>query len=297
MKLAFQNFGSLLLLGTALCGAQTTNGAASDKPLPEIPALMHEVEAHEKTSEALVKDYLYHSFAIEHALDSHGAVKKSQTEDADIFYVAGVRIERLTKKNGTDLSPDEQKKESQRIDKEIAKAKEKQAKPDDEDRDVVTVSRFLELGSFSKPRRVLIDGRDTIAVDFTGNPKAKTRTRFEAAIRDMAGTIWVDEQDRALRKIDGHFVNTFKVGAGLLADIKKDSSFEAEWTKINGEVWLPSVASGKGSIRVLLLLNFNGTLEVQNSNYRKFKATATILPSLGTVEPETPEPVSPNPPQ
>jgi len=257
---------------------------------------MHEVEAHQKASEALQKDYLYHSFATEQTLDGHGNVKKTETEDADIFYVAGARLRRLTKKDDKELSPDEQKKEAQRIDKEIAKAKEKQGKAVDE-RDVVTVSRFLELGSFSNPRRVVLDGRDTIAVDFTGDPKAKTRTRFEGAIRDMAGTIWVDEQDRALRKLQGHFINTFKIGGGLLADVKKDSSFEAESTKVNGEVWLPSSATGQGSIRVMLLLNFNGNLKVSYSDYRKFKATATILPGVAEPEPESPSPATPAPPQ
>jgi hypothetical protein len=276
----------LLLLFSAKAGAQDTAGAM---PIPDIPNLMHQVEEHQKASEILVKDYLYHSFATEQAEDGHGGVKKTETEDADIFYVSGIRIERLLRKNGNDLSVDEQKKESERIDREIAKAKARQAKPGGDEREVVTVSRFLELGSFGNARRVVIDGRATIAVDFTGNPKAKTRDRFEGAIREMEGTVWVDEQDRSLRKLQGSFVNDFKVGGGLLADVRKGFRFEAEWTKINGEVWLPSTVAGRGAIRVLLLLNFHGNLRVVNSNYRKFKTTSTILPVTG-VEQQEPAP-------
>lgn len=283
MKFGSRILSGLILSAAMLCRAQTEKPA--DRPLPDIPAMMHQVEEHQKASEALVKDYLYHSFAIEQSEDDHGNVKKTEANDFDIFYVAGVQIERLIRKNGRDLTPDEQNKESERIDKKIAKAKEKSGESGGEQNDVVTVSRFLELGSFSNPRRVLLDGRDTIAVDFTGNPKAKTRNRLEGAIRDMEGTVWVDEQDRSLRKLQGHFVNAFKVGGGLLADIRKDSSFEAEWTKINGEVWLPASASGYGSIRVMLLFNFHGSLRVTNSNYRKFKTTSTILPATGTEEP------------
>ncbi len=54
---------------------------------------------------------------------------------------------------------------------------------------------------------------DTIAVDYAGDPKAKTRNRAEDVIRDMAGTAWVDEQDRVLTRVEGHFVNTFKIGS------------------------------------------------------------------------------------
>jgi hypothetical protein len=286
MKLGLRSLGCLIVSVAALCWAQTPADTVPDRPLPDITTMMHQVEEHQKASEALVKDYLYHSFVTEQAEDGHGGVKKTETEDADIFYVAGVRIERLTKKNGKELSPGEQEKESQRIDKEIAKAKQKQGKPGDDERDIITVSRFLELGSFGNARRVDLNGRNTIAVDFTGNPKAKINNRFEGAIREMEGTVWVDEQDRSLRKLQGHFVNAFKVGGGLLADIRKDSSFEAEWTKVNGEVWLPASASGQGAVRVLLLLNFHGSLRVVDSNYRKFKATATILPATNPDEPQ-----------
>jgi hypothetical protein len=34
----------------------------------------------------------------------------------------------------------------------------------------------------------------------------------------------------------------------------------------------------------LLLLHFDGSVFVTNSNYRKFKATSTILPGLATVK-------------
>ncbi len=289
---ALQSFGCLIIVCSTLCFSQAPVDSPSEQPLPDIPTLMHEVEAHQKRSEALVKDYLYHSFATEQTLDGHGGVKKTETEDSDIFYVAGTRIRRITRKNGKDLSADEQKKESERIDKEIARAKERLGKPVDE-RDTVTVSRFLELGSFTNAHRVTLDGRNTIVVDFTGNPKAKTQSRFEGALREMTGTIWVDEQDRSLRKLQGRFVNSFKVGGGLLADIKKDSSFAADWTKVNGEVWLPASASGRGDIRVLLFLNFHGSLLAVNSNYRKFKTTSTILPGMDKPEPELPIPAPP----
>lgn len=284
MKAALKFGVGLLVWVSTLCGAQTPADARLDTPLPDISMLMRQVEAHQKASESLEKDYLFHSIATAQTLDSHGSVKKTEIEEADIFYVAGVRIRRTTKKNGKDLSPAEGKQENERIDKEIAKAKERRATTNQSERDVVTVSRFLELGSFSNARRVNLDGRDTIAVDFTGNPSARTKTRLEGAIREMEGTVWVDEQDRSLRKLQGHFVHAFKVGGGLLADIKKDSSFEAEWTRVNGEVWLPSSASGRGEVRVLLLLNFHGIFRVVDSNYRKFKATATILPGGERVE-------------
>ena len=267
---------------------------SQDRPLPDIPTLMHAVETNQRVSEAIRKNYMYKSVQTEQDTDGHGGVKKTETKEYDIFWVEGVPVQRMTKKNGNPLSAAEQKKESEEIDKEVAKAKEKRAKADAQGKEtsprgdeVITVSRLLELGSFTNARRVTWKGRDTIVVDFTGDPKAKTKNRFENVIRDLAGTVWVDEQDKVLVKAQGHFLNAFKIGGGLLVSIQKGTSFGLEQKKINDEVWLPAVLEGQGEARALLLFKFNGSLRAVESDYRKFRTTSTILPGLSTVAPET----------
>jgi hypothetical protein len=273
-----------------------TKADEAERPLPDIPALMHSVEVNQRASEAIEKDYLYRSVQTHNETDGHGGVKKTETMEYDVFWVNGVPVHRLTKKNGKELSADEQKKENDKIDKEVAKAKERRAKADEKGtetdprgHEVVTVSRLLELGSFTNARRVQLNGRDTIAVDFAGDPKAKTRNRFEDVIRNMAGTAWVDEQDRMLVKAQGHFVNNFKVGGGMVVNIQKGTNFSMEQRKVNNEVWLPAMVEGNGAARALLFFHFNGSLRAVESDYRKFKATSTILPGMSTVEQE-PEP-------
>ena len=81
-------------------------------------------------------------------------------------------------------------------------------------------------------------------------------------------------------RVEGHFFNDFKLGGGVVADIRKGSSFEAEWIKVNGEVWLPASFSGHGSARIALLFNHTGAVKSLKSGYRKFKATSTILPGV-----------------
>jgi hypothetical protein len=265
----------------------------AERPLPDVAELLRAVQANQKTSEAVAKDYLYRSVVTEEALDGRGGVKKSESEEYDIFWLQGVEVRRLVKKNGRELSPEEQKKESERIDKEVARAKERRAKAEEKGKDtgprgeeLVTVSRLLELGSFTNARRERVNGRDAIAVDFAGDPKAKTKSKFEEVIRDMAGTAWMDEQDKVMVKAQGHFINNFKVGGGLVVNIQKGTSFEMLQRKINDEVWLPATFEGRGSFRFLLFAGLNGTVRMVDSDYRKFKATSTILPGMSTVEPD-----------
>jgi hypothetical protein len=256
---------------------------------------MHEVEDRQRAAEAVQKDYIFHSVETGQQVDGHGAVKKTEINEYDVFWLNGVQVSKLVRKNGKDLSADEQKKESERIDKEAAKARERREKEDAKGKetdprgnDEVTVSRLLELGSFTNARRVPMNGRDTIAVDYTGDPKAKTKNRLEEVIRDMAGTVWVDEQDKAVARIEGRFVNSFKVGGGLVANIQQGTNFTVQFVKINGEVWLPSRVEGRGEARVLLFFKFNGSLTVVDSDYRKFKTSTTILP-MGTPVPDAPK--------
>jgi hypothetical protein len=269
----------------------TIESQEPEKPLPDISALMYQVEAHQKTAEAVRKDYLYHSVETQQDRDGSGNVKKTETKEYDVFWVGGVPVAKLVKKDGRVLTPDEQRKEDERIDKDVKKAQERKEKGDSKGKetsprgnDMITVSRFLELGSFTNPRRVQLEGRDTIVVDYSGNPKAKTKNRFEDVVRDLVGTIWIDEQDKVIRKMEGHFFNAFKIGAGLIVNIRKDTSFGFDQTKVNGEVWLPKQIQGQGAARAFLVVNFNGSILIQMSDYRKFKATSTILPDVNKVE-------------
>jgi hypothetical protein len=283
--------GTPSAVGLVQASERKPNTDAVERPLPDVPALMRSVEVNQRASEAIEKDYLYHSLQSGEELDGHGRVKKTETKEYDIFWVNGVPVHRMTKKDGKELSAGEQKKEEEQIDKDVAKARERRAKADEKGtesdprgNEMVTVSRLLELGSFTNARRVQLNGRDTIAVDFTGDPKAKTKNRFENVIRDLAGTAWVDEQDRVLVKAEGHFVNSFKVGGGMVVNIQKGTNFSMEQKKVNNEVWLPAVVKGQGSARALLFFSFNGRVQAVESDYRKFKATSTVLPGVSTVK-------------
>jgi hypothetical protein len=265
---------------------------ASDRPIPDIVAMMHDVETNQRKAEMIEKNYLYHSVETAQELDSHGAIKKTSITEADHYFVNGVRVRRLVKKDGQALSPEEIAHEDQRIDKEAAKAREKRDKADAAGRptnsrgdEEISVSRLIQLGRFTNARRVRLHGRDTIAVDYEGDPKAKTHNRAEDAIRDLRGTAWIDEADRMLVQVGGRFVNTFKIGGGLVVNIQKDTHFTMEQTKVNDEVWLPASISAQGAARVLLFFHFNGSIRAVESDYRKFRATSTVLPGVTQVDP------------
>src|SRR5580698_7920782 len=266
---------------------------AQEKPLPDVRELLLAVEKNQKTIEAQQKDYTYHVHQEEQDLDGKGNVKKMAVTDAESLTMSGVRVNRIVARNGKPLTDDEKKKEDEHINKEVAKAHARQEKAQDKGKDTdsrgdetISASRILELGSFTHPRREMLDGRPTIIVDYAGDPKAKTHNASEGVIRDLVGTVWIDEADQTMVRGEGHFLNDFKIGGGLIADVHKGANFSFRAQKVNGEVWLPAQLDGQGNIRVLLFAGINGRIHLVTSDYRKFRATSRILGSNGVIGPD-----------
>jgi hypothetical protein len=278
---------ALVALGVGAQAQQPAAMSAAETaaaPLPETRQLILDVERNAKAAEAVRKNYTYHVHFEQQELDGKGDLKKTTSIDSESLTIDTVRVNRVTARDGKPLTPDELAKENERIDKEVARDKARRGKKEDKGQDtdsrgddVISASRILELGTFTNPRRVDLNGRSTIVLDYAGDPNAKTHSAPENAIRDLVGTVWIDESDRVLVQAEGHFLKDFKIGAGLVADIKKDSAFSAHWVHINDEVWLPTVIDGHGKIRVLLVAGFNGRIHLVTSDYRKFRTSSTIV--------------------
>ena len=300
------SLGWPLLLGAASGqGAQTPTvpGASSpnlDPPgsvlsatahLPDARALLLDVERNDKRLEALRRDYTYHVHMRQEQLNKDGSAKKTEITDSESLTINGVRVNRVVARNGIALTPGEQEKENERVDKDVARARERVAKAagkgeetDDRGDTVLSAGRILELGRFSNERRVLWHGRPTIVLDYAGDPGAKTHSAVENVVKDLVGTVWIDEADHVLVRGEGHFLNDFKIGGGLLADVRKGSSFDFEATRVEDGAWLPATINGQGSVRVLLLAGFNGRMNVATSDYKRFRTSSRILPGESKVD-------------
>jgi hypothetical protein len=174
---------------------------AANEPaaLPDAATMLREVEAHQKQLDKVREDYTFRAVQTTRELDSSGKTKKIETEEHEVFFVNRQRIEKLVRKDGKDLTPDQARKEQDRVNKEVLKI----SKPGytNPDKDEITVARLLQIVMFVRPRRVLLNGRDTIAFDFAGDEHAKTHGRDEEALKKVSGTIWIDEADREVSRM------------------------------------------------------------------------------------------------
>jgi len=285
-------FALCLLLATSAPGQQPpsaehspTQQSQPDTPLPDPAKLLLEVEANQRKAEAIQRDYTYKVRMVNTELNSNGSVKKTTTTEADSFTIDGVRVNKVFARNGKPLSDDEKKKEDDALDKQVAKAKQQREKLESKGQatnaqgvEVITVARILELGTFSNIRPSTFANRPVWLVDYAGDPHAKTRSEFEGVIKDLVGTVWIDQADKAIVAAHGEFRADFKIGFGLLANIHKGTHFDFRATKVDATVWLPHTIDAEGSMRYLLFAGFNGKIHVETSDYKRFRTTIKLIP-------------------
>jgi hypothetical protein len=266
---------SVLLVSLA-CLAPSTLGASDPAALPDAATMLREVEAHQKQLDKVREDYTFRSVETTRQLDSSGNTKKVETEEHEVFFVNGHRVQKLVRKDGKDLSPDQARKEQDRVNKEVLKISQPGYR--DPDKDEITVSRLLQIVTFSRPRRVQLNGRDTIAFDFAGDPHAKTHGRDEEALKKVSGTIWIDEADREVSRMSATLDENYHVGFGLLASVAKGSNMVFDQALIRNEAWLPTAIALHLQARAFLVAGFRAEIDIRFDQYKKFQTDAVQQP-------------------
>lgn len=261
---------ALALLGFAACGF------AQNAPLPDVPTLLKQVEDHQHNMDETRENYTYREVQLTRELNKDGSVKKTENEEDDVFFVNTHEIDRKVKKDGKDLSADEQKKEQDRVMKEVEKA-QKTPPGQSTDKDTVSVGQLLAIMKVSSPRRETLDGRSTIAFDFTGDPHAKAHGMAENASKKLSGTLWVDEQDRQVRRVLARFDDNFHIGFGLFS-VGKGSNFTFNQKLVNNELWLPVDAQAHLVAHAIGIIGYRADINVTDSDYKKFHADAEQQP-------------------
>jgi hypothetical protein len=274
-----------LSLGTAASLVIVTAAALAANPpaIPDAATMLREVEAHQKQLDKAREDYTFRSVQTTRELDSKGNTKKIETEEHEVFFVNGNEIEKLVRKNGKELTTDQARKEQERVNKEVMKVSKPGYK--DTDKDDITVSRLLEIVAFSHPRRVVLNARNTIAFDFAGDEHAKTHGRGEDALKKVSGTIWIDEADREVSRMNATLDENYHVGFGILASVAKGSNVVFDQALIRNEAWLPTNIALHLQARALLVAGIRAEIDIRFDQYQKFQTDATQQPGATPTNP------------
>jgi hypothetical protein len=276
MNAALYTFTAILLglfLAASPAATVAQPATAAAVPIPDVPTLLRSVEANQEALDRAREEYTFRQQQQLTFYDKHGKVRRTEQRVSNVFFVHGEPIETLTSKDGKPLSANDLKKEQDRATKEAVKYA---AQPyGQRDKDEVSVSRLLAIIRFTNPRRIMEGGRSVIAVDFTGDPHAKTHGRNEDAVKKVRGTVWIDESAREVTRMHATFDEPMRIGFGLFATVDAGSHFSFEQALIHNEAWLPTSIDAHFDGKAALFVGFHVELSIRFDQYRKFSASAT----------------------
>ena len=135
-------------------------------------------------------------------------------KEYDVFNCGGDEIRHLVKDDSKPLTPEEQKKEDDRFNKEFSEYPEKAGGACERSEEAgkrrradqqTQISDFLRAESFTNPRRERFRGQDVIVFDFGPNPDYKPRKLAESIVQKLVGVVWIDEQARDVARLEARF--------------------------------------------------------------------------------------------
>jgi hypothetical protein len=140
-------------------------------------------------------------------------------------------------------------------------------------RSVGMISTILPMVTVSNPRRISFHGRSTLAFDFIGDPHAKAKDTNQNVAKKMAGTVWFDEADHQVARLEVHLYDNFRLGGGLLASVQKGSTIDVEQSPIGDGLWMQTSSEQRFAARIVVK-SVRENVHIKNVDFKKFNVDA-----------------------
>jgi hypothetical protein len=227
------------------------------------------------------KNYTYIARQEEREFDSSGKVKSAESQTYDISVLAGRRYERLIAKNDKPLSEKEQKQEQEKMDRELTKRqKETPAEKAKLEKEQTGNRRYLrEVSEVYKLQLLgteLVSGKPAWLIAAEPKPGYKPKLDRAKVLTKIRAKIWIDQAEYQWVKVEAEAIEPLSFGLGLFR-ISPGGKLHFEQTRINDEVWLPSLLSASADARLGYLKKLHGDINVSYRDYRKFQTDSRIV--------------------
>ncbi len=256
----------------------------------DVAALLREVSLNQDQLEQRFTEYSFIQKETAREINSKGEIKKETVKVLEVFPIRHREpVMKLLSENGVPLAGERATKEQKRVEEEFARAerdkdkneqkvekrraerrRKKGAQAKDGDDDDVDISGFLRVCEFVSPRRERFHDREAVVFDFRPRPGFKSSNRQEDLISKLVGVVWIDPADKQVMRLEARLAEGFKMGGGLLVNLRPGAAFVMEQTRMVEGVWLPRMAQINLSVKVLLFGGGDYNQTIEWSDYKHF---------------------------
>jgi hypothetical protein len=233
-----------------------------------------------------MKDYTWVARSMERHFDSDGKAKSTERSAWETVMLDGEPYRRMLERDGQPLSPAEQKKEQDKLDKSVARLahetpEEKQRRLADYQARRRKEREFLrqipDAFDFRIEGDAQMDGHNAWVI--AGTPKAgyRARDRDAKALLKIHGKMWVDKSTYQWVRLEAETTETIAFGL-FLARLNPGATLVFEQIHVADDLWLPKRIYMKGAGRIGLIKKIAMEQEITWSGYRKFQVDSKIVP-------------------
>ena len=230
------------------------------------------------------QDYTWTARRVERRLDSDGRVKSQKSEAWETVILYGEPHRKFTERNSKALPADEQRKQQEKLDKEVAKLRDEtpqqkqhrlaaEAKEREKDREFLL--EIPEVYNLKIEREDQIEGRPVWVISATPKQGYRPKRSDAKDLLKIRGTLWVDKAEYQWVRVEAETIDTISFGI-FIGRISPGAKLRIDQTRVNDEIWLPkrSFISGIGRIIGKKIV---ADEEVTWSNFRKFRVESNIV--------------------
>ena len=222
----------------------------SAEPLPDARQLKDRVIATEKKAEKDKERYLCDVNEESDEFDNNGSLKKHRSREMEQFFVNGQEISHVLARDGKTLTGDDEKKEQDRVNKEVRKFSDPKQVKKAEQEDEKQAEILLRALRYTNGHREYRVGRSIVVYDLSGDPDFHPKSLEEKLAQALSGRAWVDEETGELlelRVLTDHDIKVF----GFVGNLKKGFQFHLTQQRQPDGVWIPNFIEGNGNGRAL----------------------------------------------
>ncbi|MDE3198124.1 MAG: hypothetical protein KGN84_17380, partial [Acidobacteriota bacterium] len=196
-------------------------------------------------------------------------------KEVDVSQIApldGTPYERVISKNGRPLTPEEQRKENEKYDREMKRRQretpaERTARIEKYEKERSFIKDVPGAYSFRLRGEEAINGRPAWVVDLNPRQTFIPTTSHGSILKHIKGKLWIDKQDLHWVKAVADVVDTVSFGF-ILARIGSGAHISMDFTRLRDALWVPRSVTVRGEARVLLVHTKSLDENLTFSNYQ-----------------------------
>ena len=268
--------------GLAVCAAFLVWPLVSQMPARvDIADIMRRSQNADDLNALVERNYVFEQRTENRTVDAEGKVKSREARTFETILSGGRPYRRLIAKNDAPLSPAEEKKEENKLKKEIddraletPQQREKALAAEEERRRKNRELAHDAMNAFEF--RLIGQDAGTWTFEATPRPGFQPRTRETAVLKHFRGRIWISKKDFLWTKLDAEAMDDISFGL-IIARLDKGAHIVVERTHVNDEVWLPKRVAGGGEARIALIKKVRMEFETTSSKFRRFSADSHLV--------------------